>query len=45
MTNIDQDDTYLHRLGKLTPVYIFALMTAMEGHLLAGAELMGRYKR
>ena len=31
MTNIDQDDTYLHRLGKLTPVYIFALMTAMEG--------------
>lgn len=31
MTNIDKDDTYLHRLGKLTPVYIIALMTAMEG--------------
>ncbi|MHA2021424.1 MAG: hypothetical protein ACW96N_06895 [Candidatus Thorarchaeota archaeon] len=31
MTNIDSDDSYLHRLGKLTPVYIIALMTAMEG--------------
>ncbi|MFW9845893.1 MAG: hypothetical protein ACFFD6_04045 [Candidatus Thorarchaeota archaeon] len=31
MTNIDQNDTYLHRLGKLTPVYVIALVTAMEG--------------
>ncbi|MFX1262558.1 MAG: hypothetical protein ACFFAZ_10750 [Promethearchaeota archaeon] len=39
MTNIDADDTYLHRLGKLTPIYIIALMTTVEGLLTPFATL------
>ncbi|MHA2141656.1 MAG: hypothetical protein ACXADC_07115 [Candidatus Thorarchaeota archaeon] len=39
MTNIDSDDSYLHRLGKLTPVYVIALMTAMEGLMAPFATL------
>ncbi|MFW9887412.1 MAG: hypothetical protein ACFFER_04480 [Candidatus Thorarchaeota archaeon] len=39
MTNIDSDDSYLHRLGKLTPIYIIALMTTVEGLLTPFATL------
>jgi hypothetical protein len=39
LTNIDENDTYLHRLGKLTPIYIIALMTAMEGLMAPFATL------
>jgi len=39
LTNIDENDTYLHRLGKLTPVYVIALITAMEGLLAPFATL------
>lgn len=39
MTNIDADDSYLHRLGKLTPIYIIALMTTVEGLLTPFATL------
>ncbi|MHA1925158.1 MAG: hypothetical protein ACXABV_03935 [Candidatus Thorarchaeota archaeon] len=39
MTNIDAEDSYLHRLGKLTPIYIIALMTTVEGLLAPFATL------
>ena len=39
LTNIDADDSYLHRLGKLTPIYIIALMTTVEGLLTPFATL------
>lgn len=39
LTNIDADDSYLHRLGKLTPIYIIALMTTVEGMLTPFATL------
>jgi hypothetical protein len=39
LTNIDSDDSYLHRLGKLTPIYIIALMTTVEGLLTPFATL------
>lgn len=39
MTNINSDDSYIHRLGKLTPIYIIALMTTMEGLLAPFAAL------
>jgi hypothetical protein len=39
LTNIDAEDSYLHRLGKLTPIYIIALMTTVEGLLAPFATL------
>ncbi|MHA2004789.1 MAG: hypothetical protein ACW960_11865 [Candidatus Thorarchaeota archaeon] len=39
MTNIDSEDSYLHRLGKLTPIYVIALMTTVEGMLTPFATL------
>jgi len=39
LTNINAEDSYIHRLGKLTPIYIIALMTAMEGLLAPFATL------
>jgi hypothetical protein len=39
LTNINADDSYIHRLGKLTPIYIIALMTTMEGMLAPFAAL------
>lgn len=39
MTNINAEDSYIHRLGKLTPIYIIALMTTMEGLLAPFATL------
>ena len=33
MGNINQDDDFVHRLGKLVPVYILAWVTAVEGLL------------
>ena len=39
LTNINADDSYLHRLGKLTPIYIIALMTTVEGLLTPFATL------
>jgi hypothetical protein len=39
LTNINSDDSYIHRLGKLTPIYIIALMTTMEGMLAPFATL------
>jgi hypothetical protein len=39
LTNINAEDSYIHRLGKLTPIYIIALMTTMEGLLAPFATL------
>lgn len=33
MANINEDDDYIHRLGKLVPVYVIALVIASESFL------------